>query len=505
MKVNQIKAGAILSYVSMGLSSIISIFYTPVMLRLLGQSEYGLYSLANSVVSMLGILSGGFNSAYIRFYLKNKVRNDEKAMAETNGLFLIVFSIIGLIALICGGILVFNTQHMFGETLTPIELQKTRILMCLLVFNIAISFPFNIFNGHISANEKYIYQKLAIILKIILSPFIILPALLLGFKSIAMISITVALNIALELANMIFCFTKLKIKFRFTGFQKGIFIEILSFSIFIFINIIVDQINWNVDKFILGMLQGTVAVAIYGVAAQLNGYFMTISMVISSVFIPRVNKLVFSKDSNSELVMLMTKVGPLQFLLLMLIFTGILIFGREFITIWAGSDYTDSYLITVVLIAGSIIPYIQTIGVEIQKAKNMHRFGAILYVFIAVFNLMVSVILCKKYAGLGCAIGTAIGLVVGNGLIMNWYYSKKIKLDIKYFWTQILRLFPSVVFPCVIGMIVLHFISIQGIIGLCFGGVLYVIIYLISIWHLGMNGYEKGLVSGIGRKILRIR
>ena len=159
MKVSQIKAGALLSYLSMGLSSVISIFYTPVMLRLLGQSEYGLYSLAYSVVSMLGILSGGFNSAYIRFYLKNKVRNDKKAMEETNGLFLVVFSIIGLIAFICGSILVFNINHMFGKSLSPAELQKTRILMCLLVFNIAVSFPFNVFNGHITANEKYIYQK----------------------------------------------------------------------------------------------------------------------------------------------------------------------------------------------------------------------------------------------------------------------------------------------------------------------------------------------------------
>lgn len=505
MKVSQIKAGALLSYLSMGLSSVISIFYTPVMLRLLGQSEYGLYSLAYSVVSMLGILSGGFNSAYIRFYLKNKVRNDKKAMEETNGLFLVVFSIIGLIAFICGSILVFNINHMFGKSLSPAELQKTRILMCLLVFNIAVSFPFNVFNGHITANEKYIYQKLAIILKTILGPFIILPLLLLGFKSIAMISITVALNIALELSNMLFCFKKLKMKFRFTGFQKEIFIEILSFSIFIFINVIVDQINWNVDKFILGMFQGTVAVAVYGVAAQINSYFMTISMVVSSVFVPRVNKLVFSRDSNSELVMLMTKVGRLQFLLLMLIFTGILIFGRAFIIIWAGQDYTESFMIAVVLIAGSIIPYIQTIGVEIQKAKNMHRFGAILYVFIAVFNLVISIILCKKYAGLGCAIGTAIGLIVGNGMIMNWYYSKKIKLDIKYFWVQIIRLVPCVVLPCVIGLFIIRFVTIRGIVGLCMIGVLYVAIYITSVWCLGMNAYEKGLITDIGRKLLKIR
>ena len=39
---NQLKAGAALSYISMGLGYLVSIIYTPIMLRLLGQSEYGL-------------------------------------------------------------------------------------------------------------------------------------------------------------------------------------------------------------------------------------------------------------------------------------------------------------------------------------------------------------------------------------------------------------------------------------------------------------------------------
>ena len=45
MKINQLKAGVVLSYLSMGIGGLISILYTPVMVRLLGQSEYGVYTL----------------------------------------------------------------------------------------------------------------------------------------------------------------------------------------------------------------------------------------------------------------------------------------------------------------------------------------------------------------------------------------------------------------------------------------------------------------------------
>ena len=74
MKTNQLKIGVMLSYVSIIAQNIISIVYTPVMLRLLGQSEYGLYQLVYSVVSYLGLLSFGFGSAYVRFYSRYKVK-----------------------------------------------------------------------------------------------------------------------------------------------------------------------------------------------------------------------------------------------------------------------------------------------------------------------------------------------------------------------------------------------------------------------------------------------
>ena len=68
MKSNQLKIGVLLSYITIFAQNIIAIFYTPIMLRLLGQSEYGLYQLVYSVVSYLGLLSFGFSSAYVRFF-----------------------------------------------------------------------------------------------------------------------------------------------------------------------------------------------------------------------------------------------------------------------------------------------------------------------------------------------------------------------------------------------------------------------------------------------------
>ena len=90
--INQRKAGVILSYAGQFVKILISTIYTPIMLRLLGQSEYGLYQLVYSVVSYLSLLSFGFSSSYMRFYSHYKAQKDEDGVARLNGMFLLIFA-----------------------------------------------------------------------------------------------------------------------------------------------------------------------------------------------------------------------------------------------------------------------------------------------------------------------------------------------------------------------------------------------------------------------------
>ena len=99
---DQLKLGAILSYVSTGLNMAVQLLYTPLMIRLLGQSEYGLYTLVGSVVSYLSLFSLGFTGAYLRFYSQRRAKNDEEGIARLNGMFLTVFCVMSLAALVCG-------------------------------------------------------------------------------------------------------------------------------------------------------------------------------------------------------------------------------------------------------------------------------------------------------------------------------------------------------------------------------------------------------------------
>lgn len=507
MKTNQLKAGAALSYLSMVLGYIVSILFTPIMLRLLGQSEFGLYNLVASVVAYLGVLNFGFGSAYMRYYSKYKSKNNHEKIATLNGMFLIVFSVIGVVAVFAGTILALNTSLIFGSELSIEELSTAKILMLILVLNLAFSFPNIVFTTYITANEKFVFQKLVQMIQTLVNPFMILPLLILGYGSVGMVIATTFLNIIIEVINATYCLRVLKMKFSFRNFDFKLMKEMTVFSSFIFINLIIDQINWNVDKFIIGRFRGTVAVAVYGLAAQLNTYYLSIATTISSVFVPRIHRIVADSNDTGELTRLFTRIGRIQFIMLSLISSGLIFFGKPFISMWAGENYHDAYPIALLLIIPVTIPMIQNIGIEIQRAKNMHQFRSWVYFFIALANLALSIPLTKAYGGVGAAVGTALSLLVGNGLLMNWYNHVKVGIDMKFFWKEIFKFIPAFIAPISFGILVNNVFNLYKIYNFLGLGFLYVGIFSVSMWFIGMNKYEKNLlgkpIKKISKRIIR--
>ena len=505
MHINQKKSGVILSYFSQIIHILSGLIYTPIMLRILGQSEYGLYQLVNSVVSYLSLLSFGFTASYMRFYSRAKAKKDEDEIGKLNGMFMIIFCVIALICMICGVVMVGNIETIFADGLTTEEYQTARILMGLMVFNLALTFPNSVFDAFTSAHEQFFFQKMLTVLQNLLNPFLALPLLILGYGSIGMVCVTTFLVIAKLIANVWFGLKKLHVHFIFTGLRFNLLKEMWIFTFFIFINQIIDQINWNVDKFLLGRLAGTTAVAVYGLGGQINTMYLQFSTSISNVFVPKVNKIVATSDDNGELTNLFTKVGRVQFIILSLIFTGFIFFGRPFMLFWGGEGYSESYYITLWLILPVTVPLIQNLGVEIQRAKNKHKIRSIVYLFVAIANVFISIPLIKLFGPIGAAIGTAISLTAGNIIFMNWYYQKHIGLDMWYFWKNIAQFIPGLVLPCIIGVLIMIFIPINSLVKMGVMIFCYLIIFCVSIYFLGMNDEEKQIIIGTLKNVRKFK
>lgn len=501
---NQRKIGVVLSYLNIGIEFVIGLAYTPIMLRLLGQSEYGVYNAASSVISYLGLLTLGFGSAYMRFYARYKAKDDRDGIAKLNGLFAMVFGAAAVLAVLAGSVLTSMPQVVFGGKFTPHELAVSQKLLALMTVNTGISFTSTVFSMYITAHERFVYSRVLGIISTLTGPLVTFPLLLMGYGSVAMAAVHTAVQFCVLICNIAFT-KKLGMRFRFGKPDFHLLKEISVFSVFIFLTSLSSTINGTIDKLLLGRHIGSESVAVYEVGHKFDHYLMIFSVNVSAVFIPKINMMVAERDDNRELTDLMIRVGRIQFLILGLIFFGFALVGRYFISIYAGAGYEDSYTIALMVMAGAFVPYIQNIGIEIQKAKNKHAFRSIAYLLIAFCNIGVSIPLIRTFGIKGAAVGTALSLLVGNTIIMNIYYKKGIQLEMGRFWKSMLKPIAAAVISFAPCFALSLFWQIDSLLRFGIMVVLFVVLYIAAQWIVGMNNEEKDMVRSFLKRLKKSR
>lgn len=490
----QLKAGVVLSYLTLALSNIIALVYTPFMLRMMGQSEYGLYSLVASVVAYLTILDFGFGNAIVRYTAKYRTESKWEEQYSMFGQFLLLYIGVGLFALLAGGWLYFHVDTLFAQSMTWEEIRKARLMVLLMVANVAVSFPLSVFPAIITAYENFIFHKVVNLIRILLQPCLMIPMLLMGYKATGMVILMTVLNIATLLTYCWYCFSCLRIKIYFHDFDRLLLKEISTYSFFVFLTIIVDRAFWSTGQFILGMLSGTKDVAVYAIVVQLCNYYMNFSLAISGVFLPKMTQLVTEGRSRKEISDLFIKIGRIQFIILGYILFGFILFGKSFVHYWAGDGYEQVYPLAILLMVPQTVPLIQNLGISVLQAQNRQKFRSFLNLSVSLVSVFVGYGLTKVYGIFGCAISTSAALAIGHGLILNCYYHRCIHLDLLSFWAQVLRLAVPIVSSAIIVGGFMYILHSDSVLCLFVLASIYTLLCFVLLWNFGCNSFEKGQI-----------
>ena len=123
----------------------------------------------------------------------------------------------------------------------------------------------------------------------------------------------------------------------------------------------------------------------------------------------------------------------------------------------------------------------------------MHQFRSIVYLVIAIVNVIISIPLAKNFGSIGAAMGYGSIAYYRNGFIMNWYYQSKIGLDMKYFWINIINFLPALLLPVILGTLIYIYIDLYNLAVFLVSGFIYVMVFCTSMWYFGMNQYESGV------------
>lgn len=497
---NQRKIGVIFSYLTLAFNIIIGLIYTPFMILKLGDGQYGIFALANSLISFVTLLDLGFGQTLVRYISRTRVTGDKKEEHRLNGFFLKLYLIISVIALIIGIGIVILYPQLATKTFTGEEIRLFRIVFLILLINVSISFPMSVFSATLNAYEKFFVLKLANFVMNVFKYLVLFLLLVFGYKLVAIAVVILISSLIMQCIYGVYSVRKIGIKFDFSKMETSLTREILHFSFFIFLNLIIDFLYSNTDKLILGAVVGTVSVSVYSIGIYFSQYFTELSCAMSGVFLPKIMEL-YQKDDRKGISDLFNKVGRLQMALLFLVLGGYVCLGREFINLWVGSTYKDSYLIGIIIMLPSIVPLTQNIGITIIRAMNIHKYRSYMYIVIAIINVAISIPLAMKYGGIGSAIGTSIATFLGQIFFMNWFYARKVQVDIREYWNNFVRFCLMTVFvmAVVLGIKILIPVNSWSLFLLMI--FLFSFIYVVIYWLMVANKYEKELLLNMLRRL----
>lgn len=493
------KKGVILSYILMIFEVLSTLLITPFLIRTLGQAELGVYNLSASITAYLLLLDLGVGNAIIRYIAKYRVTKDKDSEKKFFGVAILFYTGIALLSLIFGAVLIGLFPVFFSKGLKATEIVLGQKLLFLTILNVAITIGTTVYTNVIIAYEKFVVSKGTPILQIILRMILTVACLKAGMGSIGVAAVNLLMTILCRGFFTIYVFVTIKLRPEFRGISFVFIKDIILYSSWILVQMIATQINVSMDQVLLGSLvSGSAAIiAVYSIGTQVVQYFRSIGSSFTGVLMPGVVRLVENESSPVVICDEMVRISRIIFMVLGFIWSGFLVLGQQFIYLWAGPENAGSYYVAALLMTAHLFISTEAIGTQVLWAKNEHKEQSLLKLGIVLVNIVLTIILIKWQPLYGATIGTFISLFVGDIVVMNIVFAKKIKISLLTYYRKLFKgLLLSMAFATAAGFAI-NLLPINGWAGLVVKGGCMTIVYAVLLWLYGMNKYEKSLMASL--------
>lgn len=490
------KTGVILAYIFMVFEILSTLILTPFIIRTLGQAEYGVYKLSASINGYLLILDLGVGNAIIRYVSKFRVNNDHESQQKFLGVVTLYYGFIAILTIIIGLILVGVFPVMFSKGLSESEIHLGQKLLTITMFNSAVTLGTAAYNNVLVAYQRYTVSKGYAILQIIIRMILTFAALKAGMGSVGIVCVNLLMTVLCRGAFVCYVLKVLKLKPTFKGIQLDFIKEIVAYSSWVLLQLIATQINASADQLLIGAMVSSSAtlLAVYSVGTQIVQYFQSVGSSFTGVLMPGIVTLVEKGGNTRQFLNEMIRIGRILFMVLGVIWACFLLYGRQFVVLWAGEENSNAFYVAMLLISAQLPIITQTVGTQILWAKNEHREAAIIKIVIVLLNIALTIALIQWRPLMGACIGTFISLILGDIVARNIVYKKKIGISITQYYCGLLKgILPSIIIVLISGLLIRQSFDSEWA-GFFVKVFLSCCVYMICLLLFGMNQYEKKLV-----------
>ena len=497
----QIKIGAILSYLSIAFNIISGLIYTPWMIEQIGDASYGLYTLSTSLISLF-LVDFGLSLATSRYVAKYRAEGQQEKVDNFLGVVYKLYLIIDAVIFIVLLVIYFLLETIYVN-LTPLEIEQLKVVYIISASFAVINFPCVTFTGVLNAYEKFIQLKIADLAYRVLLVGMTVVALILGYGLYALVAVHAIVGLIKVLYKFIVIKRTTPVKSNMRYSNRNLYKELLGFSVWVTIASLALRLIFNITPSILGIVSGSVAIAIFGIVTTIEQYAYTITNAINGMFMPTISK-IYANNGENNINPLFLKVGKFQYIINGLIISGFAVVGRLFIDLWVGNDFQLAYYgILLVLIPGLFYNSLQ-IGHTAMTVRNRVKEQALVHLVTGVINVALAFAFSYAMGVVGACLAIFISCMI-RSIIFNIMYQKVLGLDIKTFAVQCyIKLSIPIIISIAIGTISNYFIPFDRWIQLIIVGCITVISYFLGVVIFGLSKKEKiQIATFIKKKIKR--
>lgn len=485
---SSIKKGAIISYVSIFLNIAITFFYTPWMIRQIGVSDYGLYSL---IISFIGyfIMDFGLQQAIQRFIAKYRAEKNIDKVAKMVGITTKVYLLIDTVIFLVLFVLYFFISNIFTG-LTAEEIEKLKVLYVIAATFSVLNFMFKPMGGAMMAFEYFVEERVLEMVNKVGLVLLVCIALYLGAGVYALVLINGAVALIVSLAKFYVFQHKSKLEIQWGYFDKSEMKEIFSYSMWTFTVNLAQRLRVNIIPALLGVVSNSQEIAVFSLAMSIEGMIVTISSALNGLFLPKVSRMALA-GRRDDITTLMIRVGRLQLYVWGLIFFGFCIFGPMFLYLWVGEHFSRSYYVIIFIAFASIVAQTQVVAMDLVYAENKIRHTAKFSFGSAAIGFAIAIPMASFYGALGAAVGTGVGLCLYQ-FMLNMFYLKELKLDVGRFFRHCHgRILPVLILYSGFSMMIVRTLTIEIWLFLIVCIFAYVAVFLLLAYVFLFNIEEK--------------
>jgi O-antigen/teichoic acid export membrane protein len=430
---------------------LVGFLLAPIIVRSLGNTGYGLWTLVISMTGYFGLLDLGIRSSVGRFVTRHLALNDEQNVNRTASTAFAMLACAGFAAfLVTLAIAVF----LFDAVKVEPEYAATgRLALMLAGLNMSCALPLGVFSSVLIAMERNDVLSSVTVVGEITRGAVVVWALRHGYGLVALASIALTITLVQYAAMALFAkrlYRPLKISIAYVNWRGCR--DLLGFSIYRFIWTVANQLIFYSDSVVIGIFLGAAAITPFAIASALINYGRNIVSLLTDTLYPVAARMDARNDAAGlqHLLVLGTRLALLVTLPLCL---GLLFLGRQFITLWIGPAYAESAVILTVLTIPQFGSMSQYASALVLTGMARHRALAYIALAEAAANVVLSIVLVQKIGLIGVAWGTVVPHLISTTIVVPLYTLHVVKIDPgEYFREAYLR--PTL---CALPMLVLGY------------------------------------------------